>query len=224
MATAVAKDGSLISIPPWVTDIHSFRRWSDSDFFPQDANTWWLRGEVWVDMSREQLYTHLDIKGEVFSVLKAIVRETRSGRVFPDGLLVTNFAADISGNPDATFVSHESLQSGAARQIEAKGKDGGPVEIQGSPDMVLEVVSVSSVQKDTEVLRDAYWQAGVKEYWLVDARMDPVNFEILRRGARGFASSRKQDGWLKSNVFGKSFRFVQTVDESENPEFILEVR
>lgn len=50
--------------------------------------------------------------------------------------------------------------------------------------MVLEVVSTSSVQKDYRLLRRAYWEADIREYWLVDARKAPVKFEILRHGAR----------------------------------------
>jgi hypothetical protein len=39
------------------------------------------------------------------------------------------------------------------------GKDGGFVELQGSPDMVLEVLSASSEEKDTVLLKAAYWEA-----------------------------------------------------------------
>jgi Uma2 family endonuclease len=39
--------------------------------------------------------------------------------------------------------------------------------------MVLEVVSASSVEPDTQTLRELYWAAGIKEYWLVDARGGP---------------------------------------------------
>jgi hypothetical protein len=42
-----------------------------------------------------------------------------------------------------------------------EGKEEGHVELEGSLDMVLEVVSASSVHKDTVVLRRAYWQAGM---------------------------------------------------------------
>jgi Uma2 family endonuclease len=45
-----------------------------------------------------------------------------------------------------------------------EGKRGGYTEIQGSPDMVLEVVSDSNVHKDYELLRRAYWEAGIREY------------------------------------------------------------
>jgi Uma2 family endonuclease len=53
------------------------------------------------------------------------------------------------------------------------------IEILGSPDLVVEIVSDSSVRKDTTLLRDAYWKAGVREYWLFDARGAEIRFDIL---------------------------------------------
>ena len=72
--------------------------------------------------------------------------------------------------------------------------------------MVLEVVSKRSEKKDNSILREDYFTAGVREYWLVDARQDPASFEILKRGTDGFVNTRKQDGWIKSAVFGRSFK------------------
>lgn len=90
--------------------------------------------------------------------------------------------------------------------------------------MVLEDVSDSSVQKDTVILRKAYWQASIREYWLVDARQEPIHFDIFRRAAKGYAATRKKDGWLKSAVFGKSFQLTQRVDALGHPEYTLAVR
>jgi len=52
------------------------------------------------------------------------------------------------------------------------------LELEGTPDMVLEVVSASSVVKDTETLLQLYWQAGIPEYWLVDARGEALEFTV----------------------------------------------
>jgi Uma2 family endonuclease len=90
--------------------------------------------------------------------------------------------------------------------------------------MLLEVISDSSVQKDYVTLRQAYWEAGVREYWIVDARKDQPSFEILYHTSRGFASRRKKGGWLHSDVFGKSFRLTQSIDTLGHPEYALEVR
>jgi Uma2 family endonuclease len=163
---------------------------------------------VWVDISREQLFTHIQVKDEFTEVLRRLVRKNDLGFYFSDGLLLTNVPADISGNPDSTFVSKESLASGKVRFLE--GVKGGYTEVEGSPDMVLEVVSRSSLRKDTELLHEAYWDAGIKEYWLVDARKPVLRFDIFRYTAKGYVSTPKQAGWLNSKVFRKSFRLTQT--------------
>ena len=148
--------------------------------------------------------------------------ESDLGLVLPDGTLFTNEEADLSGNPDLTFVSHFARESGKVTLTE--GKEHGFTEVVGSPEMVLEVVSDSSVAKDTDLLRKAYFQAGIEEYWLIDARSEKLSFEILKRGAKGFMATRKQDGWLKSLVFGKSFRLTVTQNRLGDPQYRLEVR
>src|SRR5204862_6059611 len=102
--------------------------------------------------------------------------------VLGDGLLLSNFEADISGNPDLTFLSNDTLRSDRIRLIE--GVKGGYTELQGAADMVLEVVSDSSEEKDLITLKQAYWDAGIHEYWIVDAREGEVIFDIFYRAAR----------------------------------------
>lgn len=214
-------DSISVTVPMWIQDLDSFRRWAHSDEFPETGRICYLNGEVWVDMSKEQ-FTHNQIKGEFNSVLMLLAKRTRSGRFFPDGYLLTNFAANLSTNPDGMFVSMESLRTGKVRLVE--GAEGGFTELQGSPDMVLEIISPSSVHKDTVVLLDLYWQAEIEEYWLVDVRGEQIQFSILRRGAARYVATRKQAGWLKSAVLGKSFRLTQQADTLGHPEYTLEIR
>jgi len=222
MITVISESNWVVSVPSWVVDLESFRRWADADDFPADGRAFYLKGEVWIDMSKEQLFTHLAVKREFFYVLNGLVKAGDLGLFLPDGLLLSNTRADICVKPDATFVSNDSIQAHRVELIE--GWDGGFVEMEGTPDMVLEVVSASSVQKDTVVLRQAYWEAGIIEYWLVDARQEPIRFDIFRRTARNYSATRKRDGWLKSSVFGKSFQLTQRVNALGHPEYTLAVR
>lgn len=215
-------EAKKVAVPEWVRSLEAFRRWTDTDEFPEQSVTWWLKGEVWVDMSKEQIFSHLAVKGEYHRVLGGLAKWERPGLLLPDGLLLSNFAADISGNPDATYISNETLRSDRIRLIE--GVEGGYVEIQGSPDMTLEIVSRSSWKKDTEILMRAYWEAGVREYWLVDARESPPRFDIYQMGRNGYVATRKSGGWLKSNVFGKSFRLRETKNALGHPEYQLDVK
>jgi Uma2 family endonuclease len=209
-------------VPAWVRDIESFRRWSDTDDFPQDRPVWWLNGEVWIDMGREQIFTYVLLKTRISARLSLLSEEGDLGLFFGDGVLLSNFAANISGNPDGTFLARETLVSDRIRLLE--GSKGGYTEIQGSPDMVLEVVSDSSVAKDYELLRKAYWEADVRESWRVDVRRGALKFDILRHTPRGYVATRKQDGWVKSAVFGKSFKLSRRANDRRQPEFTLAVR
>ena len=45
---------------------------------------------------------------------------------------------------------------------------------------MVEIVSDASVKKDTERLPAAYHAAGIREFWLIDARGVEVRFTIHR--------------------------------------------
>ncbi len=214
-------DRTKVRIPSRALDLETFRRWAHSDEFPEKGHVAFLAGEVWVDMSKEQL-SHNQAKGEVTSVLTALAKQRRLGRVFPDGYLLTNADADLSTNPDGIFASNECLASGRARLV--PGAEEGHVELEGAPDMVLEVVSPSSEEKDAEVLPRLYWRAGIPEYWLIDVRGEREELRIQRRTARGYAPVRARGGWVKSAVFGASFRLSRQVDALGYPEYTLSVR
>jgi Uma2 family endonuclease len=221
MNTIVLYD-ETVDIPDGISDLAAFRRWAHSDDFPQAGRICFLNGRVWVDMSREQVFTHNQLKQEFNLVLGGLVKSERLGRFFPDGLLLTNDLAQLACQPDGTFVSGQALRLGRVRLV--AGDKEGYLEVEGKPDMVLEVVSASSVEKDTETLRELYWRAGIPEYWLVDAREDRLQFDILRHGSGGYVAARKQAGSVKSRVFGKSFRLTRHLDDAGNPDYTLSAR
>jgi Uma2 family endonuclease len=112
--------------------------------------------------------------------------------------------------------------TGRVRLIEAV--ETGYVELEGTPDMVLEVISPGSVRKDRTILRESYWEAEVSEYWLVDPRHEPLQFDLLRHGPRGYVATRKQAGWLKSAALGHSFQLTQETGPDGFPAYTLVVR
>jgi Uma2 family endonuclease len=222
MATVYFRDAQL-SIPSWVKDIETFRRWAHSDEFPEEWRIWWLCGEVWAEMAGEQIFSHVLVKTRISTTLDTLTIREECGLYLTDGVLLSNFAADVSGVPDGMFLSNDTLRSDRIRLIE--GKKGGYVELQGAPDMVLEILSDSSEEKDNVILKDAYFQGGIPEYWLIDARTDPPRFDLFRRSARGYVATRRQkEGWLKSGIFGRSFRLTRQVNALGHPAYTLEVR
>src|SRR5690606_19683273 len=147
----------------------------------------YINGEILLDMSPEELETHNKVKVEVSRSLGNLVLDLDLGEFYGDGTLVTNVVAGLSTEPDGTYVSWEGFEAGRVRLIPRKDRPGQYVEMEGTPDWVLEVVSRSSVQKDTRLLREAYHAAGIPEYWLIDARYEnEIDFQVLRRRRDGY--------------------------------------
>ena len=221
MCTVVIASENEIRVPEEVADLQSFRRWVYSDDFPEHGKVSFIQGEVWVDMNAERLQSHARLKLDFHTVLDRIVKEKDLGMFFPDGALWTNVKANVSNIPDGMFLAWESLEQGRVAYV---GEPEEAVEVEGSPDMVMEVVSRSSVHKDTVSLLECYYAAGVREYWLIDARKKLPVFDILQRGRRGFKSSASVAGWHKSPVFEREFRLDRGTGRMGLTSYELRVR
>jgi Uma2 family endonuclease len=222
MCSVVIQQAENMTVPAWVTDLTSFHRWTESEEFPEEGRIDYLAGEIWIDMSEEKVWSHNQVKTEYTIVLGTLAKTDRNGRFFQDGVRVQHPEADLSVAPDGVFVCNDSIQT--MRVTFAPAADGEDLRINGSPNMALEVLSDSTVRKDTVRLRELYWEAGIREYWLVDARKGVLRFDILRHTAKGYVAVRPQRGWLKSAVFDRSFRLTQGSDDLGRPTFTLEVR
>ena len=211
-----------VRIPDWVVDHATFRQWFASGEFPEEGRVTFLNGEVIFDMSFEQLYSHVRMKTVLTTILNLLVTTLELGEFFCDGVMISHLGAKVSNNPDGVFVSNASFENKQVRRV--AGANTGYIELEGSPDMVLEVVSDSSVKKDTQLLREAYWNAGIREYWLVDARGATLEFQIFKHMSKGYSPVRPASGWLKSTVFGKSFRLIAKTNHLGHPTFELMVK
>ncbi len=178
-----------VIVPDTAFDHAGYRAWVTSDVYPERVRTTYVRGEVLVEMSPESLEAHSKVKAAVTATLVSFVREHDLGEVYPDGALVTHEEASLSCEPDLTFVSWAAFDEGRVQLVRRAGDGSDYIEILGSPDLVVEIVSDSSVKKDTRLLREAYRLAGVREYWLIDAQASEIRFEILSKARDAFASS-----------------------------------
>jgi Uma2 family endonuclease len=224
-ARTVSDDGRLcVRIPRSAATLAGFRAWVKSQDFPEHVRVTFVDGEIYYDMSNEELETHNQPKSEVLRVLMNLNRKLKLGRYYGDGVLVTNEAAEVSNNPDGTFIRAATLQSGRVRLVAREGVEGHYVEIVGIPDMVLEIVSAGSVRKDTQQLRAAYHRAGIPEYWLIDARQEEISFQILHWQRAAYKPGPGTGSWQQSHVFNRRFRLTRQRNELDLWEYTLQVR
>lgn len=207
MGVALGTSLGTFRVPEHLTTHKKFLQWLAETEIPEELRIGFAMGELWVEVMPERAFAHNRIKTALAGVISPIVEAGGMGVYFGDGMLFTSTKAKFSVYPDGMFVSQASIDDGRVWLTGAKeGEE--DTELRGSPDLTIEVVSDTSEDKDTEWLMGRYWDAGVQEYWIVDARKEPVKFAIHRRGPKGFSSVRKSGGWTPSPLLARSFRFV----------------
>jgi Uma2 family endonuclease len=212
-----------IVIPGWINDLESYRCWAYSDDYPQSGWVSFLDGQIWVDTSMEELFTHNQVKQAYNLAIGNILLNHPLGRFVPDRMLLSNVAANLSTEPDGLLYLWATMQSGRLRLISTK-KRTGYIELEGSPDMVLEIISDSSERKDIKRLPQLYWKANIDEYWRLDVRDGALDFSILRRGAKKYVKTPVRSGWVRSKVLGHEFQLVRSNDPLGHPQFVVNVR
>ena len=177
-------------------------------------------GQVHIEMTPQSYKTHLPIISAINRRLGALAEKLDIGRYFEQGGWLTNEEAQLSTEPDGMLLLWETFTSGAAR-IQPN-----EIELCGRVDMVLEVVSKTSVAKDTVRLREGYARAGIPEFWLVDARDDRLKLKILTlRADRRYRESRPDaKGWRRSPVWRGSFKVSRSKDRLGLPRVELGYR
>lgn len=221
-AAVIIEDELTIS-----SDVHrldSFRRWSTSDEFPESGRIDYLAGEIEIAMSPEDLYTHGAVKTAMTTALHRFVAEADRGVVFVDRTRVTSPYAELSVEPDIVVALDETFDQGRLREVpSAGGRPGRFIELEGAPDLVVEIVSDTSTGKDTRRLPPLYARAGIPELWLVDARGDELIFEAKSLEGDGYrALEPDADGWLSSPALGQTVRLSRTLTRRARWRYLLE--
>ena len=211
-------DEERISIPAYAFTFEGFQRWMTSGEVQETGRIDYLAGRVEVDLSPEDLQTHGVLKLEIGSKLHELIRRRRLGQVFTDSTRITNALAGLSTEPDVVVVFWETLRSGRARYVTpVPGQPGSLPEIQGTPDLVVEVVSRTSERKDRKVLPELYAKAGIPELWLADALGSELRFEIFTLEGGIYSAIVPDDqGWLGSPRLDLRFRLRREPDVLES--------
>ncbi|HEX6987730.1 MAG TPA: Uma2 family endonuclease [Planctomycetaceae bacterium] len=183
----------------------SFRRWALSDDFPETGRHDYIGGRYVEESEPEPLFSHNAVKGEIAAMLMSLIGD--------DGLLtmtrgrVTVPMSELAVQPDIALIASESLDQGRVTLTPHPDRPDDAIEVVGPPDLVVEVVSDESVLRDTRDLFDLYLRAGVREYWLVDARnLEPV-FRLLANGRSEWGEiAPDREGFRRSPVLGRRYR------------------
>jgi Uma2 family endonuclease len=196
---------------PFVQSLVDFRAWATSDDFPERGRIDFIAGRIEVDMSPEDVFAHGTLKTEIVRALGNIVKSGGLGQLLSDRTRVSCPEADLSVEPDVVFIAEESLNSGRVQLVpKARMEPDRYIELEGPPDLIVEIVSDSSVAKDTRRLPTAYARAGVREFWLADARGSAVLFQIHHAGPTAYQPAAPDaDGFQYSNVLERWFRLTR---------------
>ena len=201
-----------VHIPRQATrDLAGFRSWAVSPRFPERGRIDFLAGDLEVDMSPEDLLNHGVVKSEIAAIFRLMVAHTGLGEVYVDRARISSPRADLSVEPDVVAVFWETLDSGRLKYVSAaSGEPDCSIEMEGAPDVVVEIVSNSSERKDLVRLPPLYAAAGIPELWLVDVRKKTIHFEIRSLGPAGYETVKPDaEGWRRSPKLGHRFRLVR---------------
>jgi Uma2 family endonuclease len=104
--------------------------------------------------------------------------------------------------PDALFVSKERLKIVT------------DANVQGAPDLIVEVLSPGTAHWDKTVKRDLYARYGVREYWLVSPEAGTLEVLVLRQGVYTRLGLFGAGDGVKSEVLsGLSFKTDAVFEE-----------
>lgn len=209
-----------LEIPEAVYTLEGFREWVGG-LGDKAPHVHFYRGRVEIERTPQDYETHVPLVKKINRVLEGLGQELSLGIYFVPPSWVTIPADGPSTEPDGFLFRWEALRSGKAR-ITPERK----TEMLGRPDMVLEVVSKTSVRKDLRELVEGYARAGVPEYWIADARRERLVFRILILGEDGrYADLEPRRGdWLRSPTWGRSFRLKRFTNQAGLADFSLEVK
>ena len=112
-----------------------------------------LNGELVMSPSPREIHQY--ILGRLYLRLGAFIYGRNLGKVYFSPFDVVLSDTDVV-QPDLLFVSNEREKIITADNI------------QGAPDLVVEILSLATAERDRTLKLDLYARHGVKEYWIVD--------------------------------------------------------
>ena len=129
---------------------------------------------------------HQDVQSRLGRMLAQFIEERALGKFFFAPCDVVLSDTDIV-QPDLLFVSRE-------REHLLSGGD----NVRGAPDLVVEILSPATVDRDRGYKRALYGRHGVAEYWLVDPAAETVWIHRQRAGVLAVTHTFGREQTLRS--------------------------
>lgn len=131
---------------------------------PEDKHYELIEGDLM--MTPSPIWEHQNVIGNLFRILDDYVLNRNLGKVVLAPLDVI-LSDETVVEPDLLYIAKERLNI---------VKDG---YVRAAPDLVIEVLSPSSKNRDLEIKRKLYGKYGVREYWIVDSDAQTVEVTVL---------------------------------------------
>jgi len=177
--------GEIPSRRPEKMTYEEFLAWADEDTLAE-----WVDGEV--VMYTPASKRHQDIGGFLYEVLRAYARPRRLGEVVQAPF---QMKLEHGREPDLLFVAQEHLERLKETYLD------------GPADLVVEIISPQSLERDRGAKFAEYEAGGVAEYWLLDPLRrwaefyqlgEEGRYEIAFIGREGVYHSETLPGfWLR---------------------------
>jgi len=147
-----------------------------------------IEGELF--MSPAPSIKHQFILRNLFRILDKFIVENNLGEVF--FALCDVILSDINVmQPDILFISRQNYEIITA------------LNIQGSPDLLVEILSPSTIETDRIYKKLVYEKFGVKEYWIVDPEQETIEGWTLKQGRfQLFQKAQKTEIFLSKLIHG----------------------
>jgi Uma2 family endonuclease len=128
---------------------------------------------------------HEDVFGFMFPMMRIFAIQTKQAKVL-GSMATVHLGTCREVKPDIVAVREERKHIITEDAIE------------GTPDLVVEIVSQSTRRYDLGEKRKVYEEAGVPEIWLVDFERKEVT--VIRKVGQRYRSETKSTGVIKSQV------------------------
>ena len=132
---------------------------------PDDKRYELIEGELY--MTPSPITNHQRISRKIEFLLDKFVTENELGEIF-DAPYDVYFDDENVVQPDILFISKDRLNII------------GDKNLQGAPDLVIEILSESNAYRDLIQKKKLYARFGVKEYWIVVPGEKTIDIHILK--------------------------------------------